>query len=75
MSLDEEKKGKLNRLEKQLYSRNTPDIIDTGRSEFKQPSVGEEETQEMAVLMSWLKSFQIWHKTNTNLLNEFLFFP
>jgi len=30
-----EKREGLNRLEKKLYSRNAPDIIDTGRSDFK----------------------------------------
>ncbi len=34
MQNDEEKKDKLNRLERKLYSRNAPNIIDPGRSEF-----------------------------------------
>ena len=42
MQYGDEKREKLNRLEKKLYSRNAPDIIDTGRSDFK-PSVDEPE--------------------------------
>lgn len=35
MQYDGEKREKLNRVEKRLYSRNSPDIIDDGRSNFK----------------------------------------
>jgi hypothetical protein len=35
MDYKDEKKEKLDRLERKLYSRNTPDIIDKGRSELK----------------------------------------
>ena len=35
MQYGDEKKEKLNQLERKLYSRNAPPIIDTGRSEFK----------------------------------------
>jgi len=35
MQYEDSEKNKLNKLEKKLYSRNAPDIIDTGRSEFK----------------------------------------
>ena len=34
MNYDNEKREKLERLEKKLYSRKASDIIDTGRSEF-----------------------------------------
>jgi hypothetical protein len=34
MDYSSEKKEKLNRLEKKLYSRNTPNVIDPGRSQF-----------------------------------------
>ncbi len=36
MQYDDEKKEKLNRLEKKLYSRSAPNIIDKGRSDFNQ---------------------------------------
>jgi hypothetical protein len=36
MKYGDDKKEKLERLEKRLYSRNAPNIIDSGRSEFKQ---------------------------------------
>jgi len=35
MQYGDEKREKLNRLEKKLYSRNNPDIIDVGRSDLK----------------------------------------
>jgi hypothetical protein len=35
MQYGDEKKEKLDKLERKLYSRNTPNIIDTGRSDFK----------------------------------------
>jgi hypothetical protein len=38
MQYGDEKKEKLNRLERKLYSRNTPNIIDKGRSDFNQSS-------------------------------------
>lgn len=34
MALEPEKKEKLDKLERKLYSRNSPEIIDVGRSEF-----------------------------------------
>jgi len=36
MQYGDEKREKLNKLTNKLYSRNTPNIIDTGRSDFKQ---------------------------------------
>ena len=36
MEYDDEKKDKLNKLEGKLYSRNTPNIIDAGRTDFKE---------------------------------------
>lgn len=35
MVYEDEKKGKLDRVERQLYSRKSPDILDQGRSEFE----------------------------------------
>lgn len=35
MNLDDGKKEKLEKLEKKLYSRNAPPVIDTGRTDFK----------------------------------------
>ena len=40
------KKGKLEKLEKKLYSRNTPDIIDKGRTEFKRDDEEVENLEE-----------------------------
>src|SRR3989344_6600046 len=38
MQYDDEKREKLDRLERKLYSRNAPNVIDTGRSDFKMPN-------------------------------------
>jgi len=46
MRYGDEKKEKLNRLERKLYSRNAPNIIDTGRSELKSDEEGAKETKE-----------------------------
>ena len=49
---NEEKKEKLNRLERKLYSRNTPNIIDSGRSELdRELHSGSDQTDE--VKESW----------------------
>ncbi|MFH0804342.1 MAG: hypothetical protein V1896_01960 [Candidatus Zambryskibacteria bacterium] len=50
MQYGDEKKEKLNRLERKLYSRNAPDIIDEGRSKLEN---GE---GEMEVKESWQKT-------------------
>lgn len=39
MEYGDEKREKLNRLEKKLYSRNAPDVLDQGRSDFSPESV------------------------------------
>lgn len=54
MEYSEEKKGKLGRLEKKLYSRNAPNIIDQGRSEINAdfqstPSVLKEDWEQTTV--------------------------
>lgn len=46
MQYGEEKKEKLNRLERKLYSRNTPNIIDNGRSELNPRDRTETEAEE-----------------------------
>mgnify|MGYP001596239041 FL=1 len=54
MQFNDEKKEKLDRLERKLYSRNTPNIIDKGRTELNPPTdsnntvgAGEEERGEV----------------------------
>jgi len=44
MHYGDEKKEKLQKLERKLYSRNTPDIIDAGRSELKDEKENSRET-------------------------------
>src|SRR3989344_1895513 len=44
MHFGDEKKEKLQKLERKLYSRNTPDIIDAGRSELKDEKENSRET-------------------------------
>lgn len=43
MQLSDDKKGKLNRLEKKLYSRNAPNMIDPGRSRFSQDDLNSDD--------------------------------
>lgn len=43
MQHSDEKKEKLNRLERKLYSKSAPNIIDTGRSDFTRPDDESEE--------------------------------
>lgn len=51
MQYGDEKKEKLEKLERKLYSRNAPNIIDTGRSEFR--GTGEEMDNIMAAKEEW----------------------
>ncbi len=46
MQYGDEKREKLEKLEKKLYSRNTPDIIDKGRTEFKRDDEEVENLEE-----------------------------
>ena len=54
MQYGDEKKEKLNRLERKLYSRNTPNTIDNGRSKFNSSNDTDNEGEE--IKESWQNS-------------------
>ena len=47
MQYGDEKRDRLEKLEKKLYSRNAPGILDEGRSELNTIADGEEERKEV----------------------------
>ncbi|MEK7635127.1 MAG: hypothetical protein AAB446_01715 [Patescibacteria group bacterium] len=53
MQYGDEKKEKLNNLERKLYSRNAPNIIDPGRSEFKESERGGNRAETEQTNESW----------------------